>query len=59
MSNSSEILTDTFGRNAPALSRFGEGATSLAEVAESLRQRDAIRDAQNDAAEKGGPVRRD
>jgi hypothetical protein len=45
--------------DAPNLSRFGRGASSLAEVQESLRKRDAFRNEQNDQAERGGPVRRD
>jgi hypothetical protein len=54
-----EILIDKFGADAPNLSRFGRGASSLAEVQESLRKRDALNDAQNAALKKGGPVRRD
>ena len=59
MSNKPEILIDKFGADAPNLSRFGRGASSLAEVQESLRKRDAFRNEQNDQAERGGPVRRD
>jgi hypothetical protein len=54
-----EILTDVFGTDAPNLSRFGRGASSLAEVQESLRKRDAFRNEQNAQLKKGGPVRRD
>lgn len=53
------ILTDVFGRNPPDLSRFGDGASSLAQVQKSLRQRDDARDEQNEAAQTGGPVTRD
>jgi hypothetical protein len=61
MSNTDKpkTLTDVFGTDAPNLSRFGRGASSLAEVQESLRKRDALNDAQNAALKKGGPVRRD
>jgi hypothetical protein len=59
MSNKSEILIDKFGTDAPNLSRFGRGASSLAEVQESLRKRDSLNDAQNTVLKKGGPVRRD
>jgi hypothetical protein len=59
MSNKPEILIDKFGADAPNLSRFGRGASSLSEIQESLRKRDAANDAQNAALKKGGPVRRD
>jgi hypothetical protein len=55
----SETLTDVFGTDAPNLSRFGRGASSLAEVQESLRKRDAFRNEQNAQLKKGGPVRRE
>jgi hypothetical protein len=57
--NKNEILIDKFGTDAPNLSRFDRGASSLAEVQESLRKRDAFRNDQNDSLKKGGPVRRD
>jgi hypothetical protein len=59
--NKNEILIDKFGpaADAPNLSRFDRGASSLREVQESLRIRDALNDAQNAALKKGGPVRRD
>ena len=61
MSDDNEILIDKFGTgaDAPNLSRFDRGGTSLAEVQESLRKRDALNDAQNAALEKRAPVRRD
>jgi hypothetical protein len=59
MSNTDKSETLIFGTDAPNLSRFGRGASSLAEVQESLRKRDAFRSEQNDQAERGGPVRRD
>jgi hypothetical protein len=57
--DNNEIRIDKFGTDAPNLSRFDRGATSLVEVQESLRKRDALNDAQNAALKKGGPVRRD
>lgn len=57
---SEKIIIDTFGsKDTPAMSRFGDGASSLNDVTESLRQRDALRNEQIEQSEKGGPVRRD
>jgi hypothetical protein len=57
----SEFRIDTFGPadKAPDMANRFVGATNLAEVTESLRRRDEFRDQQNDAAARGGPVRRD
>ena len=40
--NKNEILIDKFGTDAPNLSRFDRGGTSLAEVQESLRNRGLV-----------------
>ena len=52
-----EILVSVYGTDAPAAAKFGEGATTFAEVQQATEARRELSDQQSTTLT--GPVRRD